>query len=196
MRFVRLLWAFVPAVLMSGFAAEAQAQAACFYEHINFQGRRTCIEVGQRIALVTMNDKFSSVQVQPGVRVTMCEHANFAGRCAPVDRTIASFVEIGWNDRVSSIAADFGGAPGGPGYGGPPQPGPGPGYGGPPPPLPPRGPGYAERVDIPDQMFGLRAACDAGDRRACVQFGIIIGENRERRAQWRSERPELFWWER
>ena len=45
-------------------------------------------------------------------------------------------------------------------------------------------------------MFELRRACEAGDTRACVQFGIIIGENRERRSQWRRENPELFWWER
>jgi hypothetical protein len=46
------------------------------------------------------------------------------------------------------------------------------------------------------EMFQLRRACEDGDTRACVQFGIIIGENRERRAQWRRESPELFWWER
>jgi hypothetical protein len=45
-------------------------------------------------------------------------------------------------------------------------------------------------------MMTLRRECEAGDTRACVQFGIIIGENRERRAQWRQEAPDLFWWER
>lgn len=46
------------------------------------------------------------------------------------------------------------------------------------------------------RMFELRTACQAGDRRACIQFGIIIGENRERRAQWRQQNPDMFWWER
>jgi YVTN family beta-propeller protein len=36
------------------------------------------------------------------------------------------------------------------------------------------------------------SACDEGDRRACM----IIGENREHRAGWRREHPELFVWER
>jgi hypothetical protein len=47
-----------------------------------------------------------------------------------------------------------------------------------------------------ERMLELRAACDDGDRRACIRFGIIIGENRERRAQWRRDNPDLFWWER
>jgi hypothetical protein len=45
-------------------------------------------------------------------------------------------------------------------------------------------------------MFALRAACEEGDRRACVKLGIIIGENRERRAAWRRDHPELFFFER
>jgi hypothetical protein len=39
-------------------------------------------------------------------------------------------------------------------------------------------------------------ACEDGDRRACVRLGIIIGENRERRAAWRREHPEAFFYER
>ena len=46
------------------------------------------------------------------------------------------------------------------------------------------------------RMFELRGRCEDGDTRACVRLGIIIGENRERRAQWAREHPELFWWER
>jgi hypothetical protein len=51
-------------------------------------------------------------------------------------------------------------------------------------------------------LFQLLAnACMAvsyedGDRRACVRLGIIIGENRERRASWRREHPEVFFYER
>ena len=52
------------------------------------------------------------------------------------------------------------------------------------------------RDEMRARMFELRTACEDGDRRACVRFGIIIGENRERRAQWRRESPDLFWWER
>jgi hypothetical protein len=47
-----------------------------------------------------------------------------------------------------------------------------------------------------DRMFHLRGGCEAGDRRACVQLGILIGENRERRAAWRREYPDVFFYER
>jgi hypothetical protein len=52
------------------------------------------------------------------------------------------------------------------------------------------------RDELRSRMFQLREACEDGDRRACVRFGVIIGENRERRAQWRRENPELFSYER
>jgi len=52
------------------------------------------------------------------------------------------------------------------------------------------------RDELRARMFELREACEDGDKRACVRFGIIIGENRERRAQWRRENPELFSYER
>jgi hypothetical protein len=52
------------------------------------------------------------------------------------------------------------------------------------------------RDEVRDMMFRLHRACDDGDRRACIQFGMIVGENREYRAQWRREHPELFGWER
>jgi hypothetical protein len=67
--------------------------------------------------------------------------------------------------------------------------------------LPPPGPGaQGDRGqhwdEIRERMSELRTACEDGDRRACIRFGIIIGENRERRAQWRREQPDMFWWER
>ena len=40
-------------------------------------------------------------------------------------------------------------------------------------------------------MLELRAGCEDGDRRACVRLGILIGENRERRADWRREHPDV-----
>ena len=50
--------------------------------------------------------------------------------------------------------------------------------------------------DLRTRMLELRQACEDGDTRACVKLGIIIGENRERRAQWRRENPEVFFYER
>ena len=71
----------------------------------------------------------------------------------------------------------------------PPPPGPG-GMGG------YRGDGGGRFEALRARMMQLRGMCDAGDRRACIRFGIIIGENRERMAQWRRQNPELFSWER
>ena len=56
----------------------------------------------------------------------------------------------------------------------------------PPPPAP------MVRDELRDRMLQLREGCEDGDRRACVRLGIIIGENRERRAAWRREHPEIF----
>jgi hypothetical protein len=50
------------------------------------------------------------------------------------------------------------------------------------------------REGIRDVMFRLHRACEEGDRRACVHFGMIVGENKEHREEWRREHPELFGW--
>jgi hypothetical protein len=46
------------------------------------------------------------------------------------------------------------------------------------------------------ELIGFHQLCEKGDRRACVRFGIIIGESRERHAEWRRLHREWFWWER
>lgn len=62
-----------------------------------------------------------------------------------------------------------------------------------PPPPPTMGP--AGGGDDLVRLFELRDACRAGERNACVRFGIIIGEHRERVADWRRDHPELFFYE-
>jgi hypothetical protein len=64
-----------------------------------------------------------------------------------------------------------------------------------PPPPPTVGLPGARGGDVSIRLFELRDACRAGDRSACVRFGILIGENRERVAEWRREHPELFFYE-
>jgi hypothetical protein len=61
---------------------------------------------------------------------------------------------------------------------------------------PPPGARAAARDELRERMLELREACDDGDRRSCIRLGIIIGENRERRAQWRREHPDVFAYER
>jgi hypothetical protein len=46
-----------------------------------------------------------------------------------------------------------------------------------------------------DRLMGLRGACEAGDRGACVRMCIIIGENRARVAAWRHDYPDVFFYE-
>ena len=57
-------------------------------------------------------------------------------------------------------------------------------------------PARVVRDELRDRMLELRERCEDGERRACVRLGIIIGENRERRAAWRREHPEVFFYER
>jgi len=46
------------------------------------------------------------------------------------------------------------------------------------------------------EIIGLHQLCQRGDRKACVRFGIILGEMRERHAEWRRLHADWFWWER
>jgi hypothetical protein len=46
------------------------------------------------------------------------------------------------------------------------------------------------------EMIGFHELCEKGDRRACVRFGILIGQNQERHAEWRRSHAAWFWWER
>ena len=54
----------------------------------------------------------------------------------------------------------------------------------------------AQAQDHDDMIRRLHYECDRGDRRACVRFGIMLGESRERHAEWRRTHPEYWWWER
>jgi hypothetical protein len=46
------------------------------------------------------------------------------------------------------------------------------------------------------ELIGFHALCDKGDRKACVRFGMMLGEMRERHVEWRRLHPEFFFWER
>jgi hypothetical protein len=45
------------------------------------------------------------------------------------------------------------------------------------------------------EIIGLHQLCERGDRRACVQFGFMLGPNRERHDEWRRAHRDWFWFE-
>jgi hypothetical protein len=46
------------------------------------------------------------------------------------------------------------------------------------------------------EMIGYHELCNKGDRRACIRFGILIGQNQQRHADWRRAHADWWWWER
>ncbi|HEY9009598.1 MAG TPA: SH3 domain-containing protein [Devosia sp.] len=60
----------------------------CFYEHVNFGGARLCARPGESAArLGSFNDRISSIRIRGDAEVQVCEHVNFQGRCAVLDRS-------------------------------------------------------------------------------------------------------------
>jgi hypothetical protein len=45
------------------------------------------------------------------------------------------------------------------------------------------------------ELVGLHKLCDHGDRKACIRFGMLLGEAKERHADWRRAHAEWWWWE-
>jgi hypothetical protein len=56
-------------------------------------------------------------------------------------------------------------------------------------------PAHAQN-NVEAEMLGYHQLCDKGDRKACVRFGILLGKNEQRHADWRRAHAEWFWWER
>jgi hypothetical protein len=54
----------------------------------------------------------------------------------------------------------------------------------------------ARAQDRQAEMLGFHQLCDRGDRKACIRFGMLLGQNQERHAEWRKSHPEFWWWER
>jgi predicted phosphoribosyltransferase len=50
----------------------------------------------------------------------------------------------------------------------------------------------ATPVHAQDAMDQL---CQKGDRKACIRFGILIGRNEQRHADWRRMHADWWWWE-
>ena len=45
------------------------------------------------------------------------------------------------------------------------------------------------------EIMHQHQACDHGDRRACVRFGMLIQQNHDHMQAWRHSHPDWFWWE-
>jgi hypothetical protein len=75
----------------------------CFFEHVDFDGRRFCAESGRANAGLgdRWNDTVSSIKVGANARVEVCEDYDFGGECR-VLRQDAADLTGGWNDRISS----------------------------------------------------------------------------------------------
>jgi hypothetical protein len=54
----------------------------------------------------------------------------------------------------------------------------------------------AQAQDHQAELIGFHQLCNQGDRKACIRFGIMLGENKERHVEWRKTHPEFWWWER
>jgi hypothetical protein len=56
-------------------------------------------------------------------------------------------------------------------------------------------PAHAQNA-VEAEMIGFHQLCEKGDRKACVRFGILIGQNQQRHADWRRAHADWWWWER
>ena len=45
------------------------------------------------------------------------------------------------------------------------------------------------------EIVGFHQLCQQGDRKACIRFGILIGRNEQRHADWRRAHADWWWWE-
>lgn len=147
-----LIFSFVAGLVLAG-APSASAQTwgrprtpqsgACFYEHINFEGRYFCYRAGTSNDSVPrgMNNEISSIRIFGDAEVVVYKDGDFRGTSRRFESNINDLRAAGLNDRVSSFRIDErrygrgrggrdgggnggrdGGRDGGPGWGRPPVP--------------------------------------------------------------------------
>ncbi len=56
-------------------------------------------------------------------------------------------------------------------------------------------PAQAQPQHWQPELARLHAQCDQGYRPACIRFGVILGRNQERQAEWRRLHPDWYYWE-
>ena len=57
-------------------------------------------------------------------------------------------------------------------------------------------PAQAQGAAVEAEIIGFHQLCEKGDRKACIRFGILIGRNEQRNADWRRAHADWFWFER
>jgi len=102
------MWAFILSAV-SAFAA--QAQQACFFEDVGYNGRYICLNPNEQINNLNgyFNDLISSLSVPAGTNVVVCTNANFGGSCLRFYENAWDLRSYNFNDSISSIRMEWGG---------------------------------------------------------------------------------------
>jgi S1-C subfamily serine protease len=85
------------------------SEGVYLYEHINHNGYYLHISeegnynVSDLISMGVKNDDISSLRIIGNYKVQLYEHHNYGGNIHTSTSSISNFVDIGWNDKVSSI---------------------------------------------------------------------------------------------
>jgi hypothetical protein len=87
--------------------AAAQPQGPCFFTQPNYQGEPMCVAPLQRLpTLGPAKNNLMSVQIPPGMRVTVCDLENYSGSCQTLSQSTPDFTAINAAGKVGSIAAE------------------------------------------------------------------------------------------
>lgn len=81
--------ALLSALALSTEAAQADDNAACFFNGTNFEGAAFCTSAGTRKGLVEhpFGKRFRSVELTGSAVVHICEYSGFGGRCMVVEKS-------------------------------------------------------------------------------------------------------------
>jgi hypothetical protein len=81
---------------------------ACFYEHINFEGRYFCYAAGSSNDSVPrgLNNEISSIQIFGDAQVVVYKDGDFRGTSRHFESSVRDLRDAGLNDRVSSFRVD------------------------------------------------------------------------------------------
>jgi hypothetical protein len=86
--------------------------AACFYEHVNYQGASFCSSTNNTRLQAVWNNRISSVKVQSGYQVQLFNNFNYTGTTLKLTSNAQNLVNRNFNDLASSfkISKTSGGA--------------------------------------------------------------------------------------